>query len=105
MIDFICFILLAIVAFGVGIWAGKEVDAPIGVKIGELEGGNASLFFIYSARSAKLEKLWKLRNCGIDVAAPRAKYLAEFTDTVPVILYYLSLLENKKEPRINVALL
>ena len=27
MIDFICFILLAIAAFGAGIWAGKEVDA------------------------------------------------------------------------------
>ena len=27
MIDFICFILLAIAAFGVGIWAGKEVDS------------------------------------------------------------------------------
>lgn len=26
MIDFICFMILAIVAFGVGMWAGKEVD-------------------------------------------------------------------------------
>jgi hypothetical protein len=24
--DFICFMILAIVAFGVGMWAGKEAD-------------------------------------------------------------------------------
>lgn len=25
--DFICFIMLAVVALGVGVWAGREVDA------------------------------------------------------------------------------
>ena len=26
MLDFVCFMMLAVVALGVGIWAGKEVD-------------------------------------------------------------------------------
>ena len=47
MIDFICFILLAIAALEVGIWAGKEVDASIGLEIKELEGGIASLVFCF----------------------------------------------------------
>ena len=27
MLDFVCFMILAVVALGVGIWAGREVDA------------------------------------------------------------------------------
>ena len=27
MMDFICFILLAIAAFGVGLWAGRDMDS------------------------------------------------------------------------------
>ena len=27
MLDFVCFIMLAVVALGVGIWAGREVDS------------------------------------------------------------------------------
>ena len=27
MLDFVCFMILAVVALGVGVWAGKEVDS------------------------------------------------------------------------------
>ena len=53
----------------------------------------------------KIVKTVKLENCGRDLAAEGAHTQVESTDTVPVILYYFLSWKNKKEPRINVALL